>query len=260
MLKKRKRILNKPVVVPNEQVISLYFDARGVQSTMLRHDPYALALGYTRTMMGFLLFRPSPRRISMIGLGGGSLAKYCYRHLPDTTITAVEINPQVIALRDQFHVPRDDERFRVICADGAKYVTVLVPDHRPDVLLVDGFNADGLPAELGSRAFYAACRRRLIDDGILAVNLVTDEPNFHRYLRSLREVFANAVTLAPSEGSQHNVTVFAWKDDTDGLPSLAAMLERARGLAVGHAVNLHATATRIEYGKRFNWNRYEQAC
>ncbi|CAN7751607.1 fused MFS/spermidine synthase [Caballeronia sp. LjRoot34] len=260
MSKKRKINLNKPVVIQNEQVVSLYFDARGVQSTMLRHDPYALALGYTRTMMGFLLFRPSPRRISMIGLGGGSLAKYCYRHLPDTTITAVEINPQVIALRDQFHVPRDDERFRVICADGAKYVTVLVPGHQPDVLLIDGFNADGLPAELGSKTFYEACRRRLSDDGILVANLVTDEPDFHRYLRALKDVFDNAVTLAPSEGSQHNVTVFAWKGDADGLPSLAVMLDRARGLATGHGVNLHATATRIEYGKRFNWNRYEQTC
>jgi spermidine synthase len=227
---------------------------------MLRHDPYALALGYTRTMMGFLLFQPSPRRISMIGLGGGSLAKYCYRHLPGTTITAVEINPQVIALRDQFYVPRDDERFRVICEDGAKYVTVPVSDHGPDVLLIDGFNADGLPAELGSRTFYEACHRRLSDDGILVANLVTDEPDFHRYLRSLKDVFADAVTLVPSEGSQYNVTVFAWKDAADGPPSLAAMLDRARGLAAGHAVNLHATATRIEYGKRFNWNRYEQAC
>jgi spermidine synthase len=258
MPKKRKKRLNKPLVIQNEEVVSLYFDARAVQSTMLRHDPYALALGYTRTMMGFLLFQPSPRRISMIGLGGGSLAKYCYRHLPDTTIAVVEINPQVIALRDQFQVPRDDERFRVIWADGAQYVTV--QDHRPDVLLVDGFNADGLPAELGSRTFYEACRRRLSDDGILVANLVTDEPDFHRYLRSLREVFSNAVTLAPSEGSQHNVTIFAWKDEVDGLPSLSAMLDRASWLAARHTVNLHATATRIEYGKRFNWNRYEQTC
>jgi spermidine synthase len=256
MLKTRKRSLNEPLIIQNEQVVSLFFDARGVQSTMLRHDPFALALGYTRTMMGFLLFRPSPRRISMIGLGGGSLAKYCYRHFPSTTITAVEINPQVIALRDRFHVPRDDERFRVVCADGAQYVTV--PNHRPDVLLVDGFNADGLPAELGSRSFYETCRRRLSDDGILVANLVTDEPDFHRYLRSLREVFANAVTLAPSEGSEHNVTVFAWKG-ADELPCLTTMLDRARALEPRHAVNLHATATRIEYGKKFNWNRYGQA-
>jgi spermidine synthase len=254
---KRKRKTGKPLVIENDQVVSLYFDARGVQSTMLRRDPCALALGYTRTMMGFLLFQPFPRRISMIGLGGGSLAKYCYRHLPDTAITAIEINPEVIALRDRFHVPRDDERFRVVCADGAKYVTV--PDHRPDVLLVDGFNADGLPAELGSRTFYEACRRRLSDDGVLVANLVTDEPDFHRYLRSLREAFANAVTLAPSEGSEHNITVFAWKG-AEEVPSFTTLLDRARELGPRHAVNLHATATRIEYGKKFNWNRYEQTC
>ncbi|ABE35612.1 spermine/spermidine synthase domain-containing protein [Paraburkholderia xenovorans] len=253
MLKIGKRNPNKPLVIENDQVVSLYFDARGVQSTMLRHDPYALALGYTRTMMGFLLFRPSPCRISMIGLGGGSLAKYCYRHLPDTAITAIEINPDVIALRDHFHVPRDDGRFTVVCADGAQYVAV--PGHRPDVLLVDGFNADGLPARLGSSAFYEACRRRLSDDGVLVANLVTDEPDFHRYLRALWEVFAGAVALAPSEGSEHNVTVFAWKG-AGGLPSFAAMLDRARALQARHAVNLHATATRIEYGKKFNWSRY----
>ncbi|MFP3558857.1 fused MFS/spermidine synthase [Paraburkholderia sp. SIMBA_049] len=255
MPKKRKTRLNRPLVIENDQVVSLYFDARGVQSTMLRRDPFGLALGYTRTMMGFLLFRPTPRRISMIGLGGGSLAKYCYRHLPSTAITAVEINPKVIALRDRFQLPPDDERFRVVCADGAQYVNL--PDHRPDVLLVDGFNADGLPAELGSRSFYEACRRRLSDDGMLVANLVTDEPDFHRYLRSLREVFGNTVTLAPSEASEHNVTVFAWKG-VDGVPSLMTMFDRARALAHGHAVNLHATATRIEYGKQFNWNRYDQ--
>jgi len=86
-------------------------------------------------------------------------------------------------------------------------------------------------------------------------NLVTDEPDFHRYLRSLWEVFAGAVALAPSEGSEHNVTVFAWKG-AGGLPSFTAMLDRAGALQARHAVNLHATATRIEYGKRFNWSRY----
>ena len=37
-------------------------------------------------MMGFLLFKPQPRSIGMIGLGGGSLAKFCYRYLSRTRI------------------------------------------------------------------------------------------------------------------------------------------------------------------------------
>jgi spermidine synthase len=90
---------------------------------------------------------------------------------------------------------------------------------------------------------------------MLVADLMTDEPDFHRYLCSLREIFAGAVALARSEGSEHNVTVFAWKG-AGGLPSFTAMLDRARALQARHAVSLHATATRIEYGKKLNWSRY----
>ena len=108
----------RPVVVRAGGFVALQFDESAVQSCMLAHEPYALAAGYTRTMMGFLLFQPNPRRVSIVGLGWGSLAKYCYRYVPDAAITAVEINPDVLALRSQFQIPADDERFAVICADG----------------------------------------------------------------------------------------------------------------------------------------------
>jgi hypothetical protein len=52
----------------------------------------ALELEYTRGMMAFLLFQRMPRDIALIGLGGGSLAKYIHRHLPDSRLTALEIN------------------------------------------------------------------------------------------------------------------------------------------------------------------------
>ena len=45
-------------------------------------EPDALVTAYTRKMMAFLLFNPAPKRIAMVGLGGGSLAKFCYRNLP----------------------------------------------------------------------------------------------------------------------------------------------------------------------------------
>ena len=86
--------------------------AAWTQSCMLLDAPDVLALDYTRTLMGFLLFDPRPRSILMVGLGGGSLAKYCHRHLPQADITVVEINPHVIALRERFHHGRlADPRF-----------------------------------------------------------------------------------------------------------------------------------------------------
>ena len=79
-------------------------------------------MGYTQLMMGFLLFHAAPRSIGMIGLGGGSLAKFCYRHLPNAVIDVAEICPQIIAIRDEFKIPPDGPRFKVHCQDGADFV------------------------------------------------------------------------------------------------------------------------------------------
>lgn len=59
-----------PTVLETPLALSLHFDALATQSIMSRHDPDKLVLGYTRTMMAFLLLQPAPTRISMIGLGG----------------------------------------------------------------------------------------------------------------------------------------------------------------------------------------------
>ncbi|WP_457550948.1 spermine/spermidine synthase domain-containing protein, partial [Burkholderia thailandensis] len=126
---------NSPVVIETPHLVSLCFDEHGMQSCMYVNGPDLLALGYTRTMAGFLLLHPQPRRIAMIGLGGGSLAKYFYRHLPDARITSIEIDPDVIALRDRFRIPPDDARFTVLCADGADYVAA-AGEASADVLIV----------------------------------------------------------------------------------------------------------------------------
>ncbi len=76
----------------------LHLGSSMVQSAMLLKAPNDLQLVYTQYMMGFLLFHPHPRDILMIGLGGGSLAKFVYHSLPLTRTIVVEINPEVVAV------------------------------------------------------------------------------------------------------------------------------------------------------------------
>ena len=72
----------KPFVRDDGTGKSLHFTLGELQSRMLTASPWQLEVDYTRTMMGFLLFHPAPARIGMIGLGGGSIAKFCHRYLP----------------------------------------------------------------------------------------------------------------------------------------------------------------------------------
>jgi spermidine synthase len=187
---------------------SLHFTLGELQSRMLVHQPSRLDVDYTRTMMGFLLFKPAPAHIGMIGLGGGSLAKFCHRQLPASRMTVLEINPHVIALRREFQVPDDDERFVVIAADGALYLQTEAPAF--DVLLVDGFDHQGQPEALCSQRFYDDCFAALQEDGLLVVNLHHDDIDYPVLAERIGRSFnGNAVEIPAAEKS--NVIVFASK-------------------------------------------------
>jgi spermidine synthase len=169
-------------------------------------------LAYTRAMMCFALFVPRPRHILMVGLGGGSLAKFCYRHFPQARITVVELRADVIALRAQFCVPPDDARFRVVHGDAT---AVLAGMHESvDVLVVDGFDAAGLPPALGSSRFYADCRRALRHGGVLVANIFSYDPLYPAMLGRLRLVFGDRVSWLDKVAGNNRI-LFAVKAPLD---------------------------------------------
>ena len=180
-----------PVVSRRKGRLTLEFVPGEVQSQMDLADPHRLVLAYARAMMCFVLFKPRPAHIVMVGLGGGSLAKFCHRYLPEARITVLELSAEVIALREHFAVPPDSERFRVIHADAARHMPRLAGS--VDVLLVDGFDAAGLPPALGSARFYADCRRALKADGLLVANMFSYDPHYGAMQHRLHQAFSDNV-------------------------------------------------------------------
>ncbi|MGO4210796.1 fused MFS/spermidine synthase [Terriglobus sp. YAF25] len=193
----------EPIVHRDGNRVSLQFQIGEIQSEMLVDDPVFLTLPYTRTMIDFMLCHRNPTHIVMIGLGGGSIPKWCYREMPAADITVIEIDPQVIALRDRFHIPLDDHRFRVIDEDGADYVA-RAPG-RIEVLLVDGFDIFGQPPQLCSQAFYDDCYRALTPDGVLVVNLCG--PESEDAIEYLRRSFRDRVLVATPEDSENRIVL-----------------------------------------------------
>jgi len=198
----------EPILYEDGDSVTLQFKIGAIQSEMLDSDPDFLVLSYTRTMMAFMLFNSEPKRIAVIGLGGGSMTKWCYRQLPTADITAIEINPKVVALRDRFYLPVDNDRFRVVCRDGADYVAQT--SESLEVLLVDGFDLYGQPPQLCAGQFYDNCYRALAPDGLLVVNLCGLEDG--RLIERIRRSFDDrALVIMPEDGE--NKIVFAIKGD-----------------------------------------------
>ncbi len=235
-------IKGQPYVEEEDGLLALHFDDLSVQSEMRLDAPDELVMSYTRSLMSFMLFAPNPEQIAMVGLGGGSLAKYCYRNLPQSDILVIEINAAVIALRNEFAIPPDNDRFHVMLADGADYI-----GNAPapvDVLIVDGFDAKGHSPQLGTRQFYDNCFSMLSENGVLALNLWLEYASYKEYLSRICNSFADRVVIIDVDGGSANKIILAVKS-TDFPPSAATLRQRADSLSKIHAIDYQLTAEQI---------------
>jgi spermidine synthase len=199
---------SRPYILETTSERRLQFTGGATQSVMSLEDPDALVTAYARKMMAFLLFNSNPKHILMIGLGGGSLAKFCYRHLPNARLTVVEINEDVVALRDQFRIPHDGPRFEVIHDDGARYMETLRSE--VDVVLVDAFDATGIATSLPQSNFYSCAATQLSRDGLLVMNFSGQADRYVDNIRALRRAFRNRIVLVPVQDDE-NLVLFAMK-------------------------------------------------
>jgi len=198
-------VSGQPYVRRSWRYVELKFRGDVTQTRMSRWFPGRLQVGYTRTMLAALWLHPAPRTIGIVGFGGGAQAKFCHRHLPGARIEAVESDPGVLALRDAFGVPADDARLQVQLGDGAEWLRQR--RRRYDLLLLDAYDRDGIPARLSTAAFYDDCRAALTPDGAMAVNLYATDTRTH--LARLRRSFDGRV-LKLQEPGMANEVVFAW--------------------------------------------------
>lgn len=250
----------KAFIVDDGRLRYLHFGLNYVQSVMRIDQPDRLDLRYTQKMMGFLLFHPEPETLLMLGLGGGSLAKYCYRRLPGARISVIEIDPDVIALRRHFSVPDDDARFRVIRGDGFSYLGE--SREAVDVLLVDAFDADGLAQSVSGGAFLHAAHARLAEDGILVMNLTGERRRYAALIDEASTIFEEQTLLVPVR-NDGNFILFAFKDrllepDWPGLRSRAKELRRRLGLDFPAFVSKFEQSSRCRRDDGESWPQRKQ--
>ncbi len=208
----------------------LHLDSIWIQGSMLIDSPQVLVHQYIQRMMAWLLFvDPATvpgRRAMQLGLGAGSLTKYCHKVLRMRTV-AVEINPKVlVACRGWFKLPPDNARMQVVLADAAKEIRDPKWRGSIDALQIDLYDHEAAAPVLDSEAFYADCRRLLTEDGSLTVNLFGRASSYPRSLQKMVSVFGREAVW-PFKATREGNTVVLAHNRADR-PARSVLSERAR--------------------------------
>lgn len=191
-----------PIVVTEEPggLRTLRFGLDGPRQSVVKlHDPRYLELRYTQAAILALAFVPSPQRILMIGLGGGSLPMFFRSYYPQALIDAAEIDPAIIEVAKRFLNFREDERMRAYARDGRNFIEGAKLSY--DIIMLDAFSAEAVPKHLSTTEFLQAVKKVLAVNGVVVANLWGPalNPLYDSMLRTFQDVFSDLYLLEVPE-------------------------------------------------------------
>jgi spermidine synthase len=224
-----------PTISEGGGIRYLHFGTEWVQGAMWVSKPTHLVLEYTAQMMAWLLFLEPPRgqAIGLLGLGAGSLARFCLKHT-HSRLWVVEWNPMVTSACElYFKLPRPD-RLLIEHADAGLWVADLAHHESCAVLMVDLYDGQAAGPVRDSLEFYQNCHSALGDVGIMTVNLFGAHASFEKNIRRISQAFGGRLVCLPQIDAGNQV-VLAFKGPTiqvqiERLLSRAEVVESQYGL------------------------------
>ncbi len=159
-------------------------------------DPDHLELPYARVALAGLALCEEPRRILVVGLGGGTLPMFLRTHYPAATIDVAEIDPDVVDVAKKFFGFVEDERMRAHVGDGRQFIE-RAPQADYDIIFLDAFGARDVPKHLTTREFLQITRRALKANGVVVSNVwrPASNPLYDSMVRTHQEAFEELFIL-----------------------------------------------------------------
>jgi len=148
----------------------LRFEPGGARQSVVKPgDPDHLELAYARAFPAALTAAASPRRVLVVGLGGGTIPTFLRKRLPEARIDAVDIDPAVVEVARSHFGFREDDHLRAHVGDGRQWIENA--RGRYDLIVLDAFSASEVPYSLTTSEFLRGVHRALAPDGVVVGNV-----------------------------------------------------------------------------------------
>ncbi len=211
-----------------------------VQSRVNLNAPHILESPYARGMFASYLYQPEPRRVLIIGLGGGAMVRFLTHREPRVQIDAVEIDPAVVRIADQYFGVRSGGNVRVHTADAVKFVESTAD--RYDLILMDAFlrpssdtDTTGVPTRLKTLEFLGRLKRALAPGGVVAFN-VNEHASMADDIAAVAAAFGHAaVYRCPPANNKVIIAVAGGMATDDDMRARVSALDARFGGALSFA-------------------------
>jgi spermidine synthase len=188
------------------------------QSRIRLSKPHILQHEYTQAMTLPLLFC-QPKRICILGLGGGALLNALYHAIPSVQITAVELRQEVLDAAQMYFKLPQGKRITLEVANASDYLADGL-SKKVDLLMTDIYNTEGMDRVVLQESFIANCAKNIKEDGWLALNCWNNYKNHDELNALIKTHFLDVRALDTGTGNW--VILAGKKKDTSSSKELKA--------------------------------------
>jgi spermidine synthase len=167
----------------------------------------------------------APRRITILGNAGGTVARQYGRYWPRTEVHAVELDPKLTEVGYRYFDMGSNPNLTVYHEDARPWLRRSSGGY--DLIVVDAYRQPYIPFYLATREFFELARERLAPGGIVAVNVGHPEGS-DELERVLGRTMAAAFPTVLRNPVEPTNTVLVGSE----APASGATLERAAQSAV----------------------------
>ncbi|MBT4492927.1 MAG: fused MFS/spermidine synthase [Gammaproteobacteria bacterium] len=174
------------------------------QTCMNVRQPTKIVFPYVRMTFAGLLVNPKPRKVMMIGLGGGTITTVLTELYPDLEIDVVEVDEAVVRVAEEYFGFRATEKTNVIVQDGRVFTRrAALRGETYDYIILDAYTGDYIPEHLMTHEFLSDIRDLLTPDGIVVANTFALSDLYDHESVTYASVFGDFLNLkVPGTGNR----------------------------------------------------------
>ncbi|WP_082897147.1 spermidine synthase [Thalassotalea crassostreae] len=170
------------------------------QSCINKKYPNKMVFNYTKFALSSLIFYPQPKRVLIIGLGGGTLSNSLLQLYPEIKIDNVEIDQAVVDVARDYFDFKETDNVKTYMQDGRIFIKrALMRKDKYDVVILDAFNGEYIPEHLMTKEFLEETKGLLTEQGIVVANTFSSSELYHYESATYREVFGDFYTINKSK-------------------------------------------------------------
>ncbi|MBV1879135.1 MAG: fused MFS/spermidine synthase [Pseudomonadales bacterium] len=167
-------------------------------------DPQRLVFPYVKMTLAGLLINPHPKRILVVGLGGGSMPNGLNTLLPEAQIDVVEIDEAVVRVAKKYFAFSESALIKVTVADARVFIKrAQLRQQSYDLIILDAFTGDYIPEHLMTREFLQETKSLLTETGVLVANTFSTSRLYDHESVTYSDVFGKFINFKkPGTGNR----------------------------------------------------------